>query len=145
MPACPYASVATGTSTLTAPAGTLAWAGTETMPPGPTDSVTSVSADCAAEIVSLSEVPPPSATLESTGTSDTTVGAAALTVIWLDALEPFRLAVTVASPGERPATEIGALSCPAGTVTEDGTEAIPVLLLETATAVSLACAAEIVS
>jgi len=39
---------------------------------------------CAAEIVSVSVVLAPKATVDVAGTSDTTLGAAGLTVIWLD-------------------------------------------------------------
>jgi hypothetical protein len=87
----------------------------------------------------------PFVTVEVAGTSDTTVGAAALTVTWLEAEEPFKLAVICAVPGETPVTGTEALSCPAGTVTEDATEATPELVLASVTSVPAVCAEEIVT
>src|SRR5207302_6356372 len=120
-------------------------AGTVTMAGGLTVKGTTVSAACAEDRVRVSVVPPPSATLESAGTSDTGVGGAGVTVTWLDALEPLRLTVICASPGESAPTETGAVTCPGGTVTVPGTEAMPVWLLDTATSVLVACAAEMLT
>jgi len=76
----------------------------DTMPAGVAESATSVLVLCAAEIVSVSVVLAPRVTVEVAGTSDTTVGPAGLTVIWLETEEPFKLAVICAVPGETPAT-----------------------------------------
>jgi len=145
MPAWPKASAATGTRAVVCPAGTGTCAGIETIPAGLTDSGTTVSVLCTAEIVSVSAVLAPSVTVDTAGTSDTTVGGAALTVIWLDAEEPFRLAVTWALPGATAATGNGALTLPAGTITENGTDATLGALGASATEVSVVCAEEIVT
>ena len=130
---------------MSCPAGTITCAGAETRPAGETASGTAVSVDCAEEIVSVSVVVAPSVTVETAGRSETTVGGRAVTRTWLDADEPFRLAVICASPGDSADTAICALSCPPGTLTNAGTEAMLEALLVTATVVSLACAAEIVT
>jgi hypothetical protein len=144
-PACPYASAVTGTLTLVCPAATTTCGGTVTMPAGVADSGTIVSVDCADEIVSASVVLAPGVTVATTGSSDTTDGAAGVTVTWLAALEPLRLAVTRAAPAESPFTGIDAVTCPAATVTLDGADATPALLLVTAICVGACCADEIVT
>src|SRR5207247_9046402 len=116
-----------------------------TIPAGVALNGTIVLAFCAAEIVSVSVVLAPRVTVDVVGTSETTVGAAGLTVIWLEAEEPFRLAVICPIPGETPATGTSALTCPASTLTEGATEAIFALLLASRTCVSADCAAEIVT
>jgi hypothetical protein len=145
-PACPNASVETGTSAVVCPAGTVTCAGAEIIPLGG-DSVsgTMVSVPCTAEIVSVSEALPPRVTLDTAGTSDTTVGSAGVTVIWLVALVPFKLALTCVAPGRIALTEIGALTLPAGTITDAGTEAMLASLEATAKEVSVVCAAEILA
>jgi hypothetical protein len=100
---------------------------------------------CAAEIVSVSVVLAPRVTVDVAGTRETTLGAAGLTLIWLEAEEPFRLAVICAAPGETPLTGTSALTCPAGTLTAEATEAMFALLLASRTCVSADCAAEIVT
>ncbi len=120
-------------------------AGAETRPAGETASGTTVSVDCAEEMVSVSVVVAPSVTVETAGRSETTVGGNAVTRTWLDADEPLKLAVICASPGDSAETAICALSCPAGTLTNAGTAAMAEALLETATVVSPACAAEMVT
>ncbi len=127
------------------PASTVTFAGTETIPAGEAASDATVSAGCAEESVRFKLVLPPTATRESTGTSDTTEGGAAVTVTWLEAEEPFKLAVTCAVPGETAATGTAALTAPAGTVTLASTKATPELPLASATWVGVACAAEIVT
>jgi hypothetical protein len=145
IPACPYASVPTENDALVAPCGTVTEAGTDTMLAGEAAIGTTVSVDWAAEIVSVSVVLAPSVTVEVTGSSDTTVGGAGVTVTWLEAEEPFRLAVICALPGATALTGTLALTCPAETVTEEGTVAKLVLLLDSVTCVSLVCAALIVT
>src|ERR1700682_2287212 len=97
------------------------------MPAGETASATVVAEDCAAEIVRVSVALAPSVTVEIGGTSDTTVGSNGVTVTWLTALVPLRLAVMSLVPGEIAPMAIGALTCPASTVTEGGADAIPAL------------------
>src|SRR5258708_11698132 len=145
MPAWPSASVPTTTGAVVCPARTVTCAAIDTMRAGDADSGTSVLVLCAAEIVSVSVVLAPRVTVDVAGTRDTTVGAAGLTLIWLEAEEPFRLAVICAVPGETPLTGTGALTCPASTVTADATEAMFALPLASRTCVSADCAAEIVT
>ena len=95
------ASVPIGTATVSCPAGTTTF-GAETRPAGETAEGTTVSADCAEEIVRVSVVPAPSVTVETAGSRETTVGGAGVTLTWLDAEELFRLAVTCASPEKAP-------------------------------------------
>src|SRR5437879_5896898 len=145
MPAWPSASVPTATGAVVCPASTVTCVEIDTIPVGVADRATTVLVPCAAEIVSVSVVLAPRLTVEVAGTSDTTLGAAGLTVIWLDAEDPFRLAVICAVPGETPATATCALTCPAGTLTEEATEAMFALLLTSKTCVFAICAAEIVT
>src|SRR5256885_14918647 len=98
MPAWPSTSVPTATGALVCPASTVTCAGIDTMPVGVAVSGTRVSVLCAAEIVSVSVVLAPRVTVDVAGTSETTGGAAGLTVIWLEAEEPFRLAGICAVP-----------------------------------------------
>src|SRR6266568_4557254 len=104
MPAWPSASVPTATGAVVWPASTVTCVEIDTMPVGVAFNGTTVLVLCAAEIVSVSVVLAPRATVDVAGTSDTTVGAAGLTLIWLEADDPFRLAVICAVPGETPAT-----------------------------------------
>src|SRR5688572_19317257 len=114
------------------------------MPSGLAAIGTVVSVGCAAEMVSVRFVPAPSVTVETAGSSDTAVGGAGVTVTWLEAEEPFRLAVTCELPGDTPLTANCALTWPAGTVTLGGTETLA-LALESRTVVLLVCADEIVT
>jgi hypothetical protein len=82
-------------------------------------------------------------TIDVAGRRETTVGGAGFTVIWLEADEPFRLAMICADPGDTPETGTGALNCPAGTVTVAATDAMPGELLASCTDVSAVCAADI--
>src|SRR5712691_536091 len=94
MPAWPSASVPTTTGALVCPASTVTCAAIDTIPAGVADSETTVLVLCAAEIVSVSVVLAPIVTVDVAGRSDPTVGGAGETLIWLDALVPFKLAVT---------------------------------------------------
>src|SRR6266705_5918736 len=145
MPAWPSASVPTATGAVVWPASTVTCVEIDTMPVGVAFNGTTVLVLCAAEIVSVSVVLAPRATVDVAGTSDTTVGAAGLTLIWLEADDPFRLAVICAVPGETPVTGMTADTCPASTLTEDATEATFALLLASKTCVFALCAAEMVT
>src|SRR6266849_5448853 len=145
IPAWPSASVPTATGAVICPARTVTCAAIDTIPAGVALNGTTVLVLCAAEIVSVRVVLAPRVAVDVAGTRETTVGAAGLTVIWLETEEPFRLAVICAVPGETPVTGTGALTCPASTVTEDATEAMFALLLASKTCVSAVCAAEIVT
>src|SRR2546425_1129231 len=145
MPAWPSASVPTATGALVCPASTVTCAGIDAIPVGVAESGTSVSVLCAAEIVSVSVVLAPKLTVDVAGTSETTVGGAGLTVIWLEAEEPFKLAVICAVPGETPATGMTADTCPASTLTAEATEAMLALLVASKTCVFAPCADEIVT
>src|SRR5581483_9598305 len=85
----------------------------------------------------------PRFTVDSAGCSDTTVGGTACTLTWLDAEDPFRLAVMEALPGAIPLTGTAALTLPAGTVTPAATDATVGLSLASATSTFADCAAEI--
>src|SRR6266705_583156 len=145
MPAWPSASVPTTTGAVVCPASTVTCVEIDTIPVGVADRETTVLALCVAEIVSVSAVLAPRLTVDVAGTSETTLGAAGLTVIWLEAEEPFRLAVICAVPGETPTTGTAALTCPAGTATADATEAMFALPLASKICVFAVCAAEIVT
>src|SRR5712691_8777835 len=82
MPAWPSASVPTATGAVVCPANTVTCAGIDTIPVGVADRETIVLVLCAAEMVSVSVVLAPKVTVDVAGTSDTTLGAAGLTVIW---------------------------------------------------------------
>src|SRR5215831_9129418 len=145
IPPCPRASVLTCTGTVVWPAGTTIWAGTDTIPAGLVLRATVVSVAWPAEMVSVSVALAPMVTIDVAGRRETAVGGAGFTVIWLEADEPFRLAVTCADPGDTPETGTGALNCPAGTVTMAATDAMPGALLASCTEVSAVRAAEIVT
>src|SRR5438309_6843631 len=93
MPAWPSASVPTATGAVVCPASTVTCVEIDTIPVGVADMETTVLVLCAAEIVSVRVVLAPRVTVDVAGTSDTTVGAAGLTLTWLEAEEPFKLAV----------------------------------------------------
>src|SRR5258706_10567488 len=144
MPAWPSASVPTTIGAEVCPASTVTCAGTDTRPVGVALNGTTVLVLCAAEILSVSVVLAPRATVDVAGTSDTTVGPAGLTLIWLAADDPFRLAVICAVPGETPATGMTADTCPASTLTQEATEAMFALLLASRTCVLPLCAPRLV-
>ena len=96
--------------------------------------MTTVGPTWAAEMVTVNGVVAPSVSWLAGGVSETTVGKAGVTVIWLVALVPLSVAVMSAWPAVFAATVKGALSCPAGTVTVAGTAAIlPAELLRATT------------
>src|SRR5207237_808200 len=119
------------TSAPVAPAGTVTEAGTETMPAGDAATATTVPVVCAEEIVTRSVVLAPSVTVAVTGSSDTTVGGAGVTVTWLEAEEPFSVAVTIALPGATPETGMTTCVWFAANATVAGTVATPVVALDT--------------
>src|SRR5262249_10478765 len=112
IPAWPYASPDTGTVAVSCPPRTVAVAGMSTMPAGLAASATTVSVACTDEIVTLTVVAPPSAMLASAGTTETGLGAAPVTVTWLDAAMPLTLAVICVAPADSAVTGIAALVSP---------------------------------
>ena len=99
---------------LTCPAATVTLAGSVTMPVGEAASVMTVALLCAEEIVTVKVCDAPGLRLAVAGCMATTVGGAGVTVIWLEALLPFRLAVMWAVPAPTAVSVAWALSCPAG-------------------------------
>ena len=131
--AVPSATVPTVNGALVWFAGTVTVAGTVRCPAGVAVTLTVVSVDCAAEIVTVSVVVEPSVTEFLGGRSDTTVGRASVTATVLVVLVSLRLAVICTVPVVFAETVTDACVWPARTVTVPGTEAIPesVLLSDT--------------
>ena len=127
------------------PADTMTVAGTVTIPDGTAVTCMVVALDCTALMVTIRLPVAPRLILVVGGSSETMVGRWGVTVIVLVALVPLRLAVMTAVPGVLAETAMGAVVCPAGTVTVAGTEAMPAALLVSVMVVGLDCAALIVT
>ena len=91
--AVPNATEVTVNETVVCPAGTITEGGTVTRPLGVLVRVTTVGPTWAAEIATVNGVVAPSVSWFAGGVSETTVGKAGVTVTWLVALVPLRVAV----------------------------------------------------